>query len=349
MRSGRKVTFDFDFNVRRLPNTEVWIIVSDSRSLPEKEACLTMDKTAKLLKEMRVKHLFKKIDSALRGHIVPEINVLRNHFPIEKIYILPGNPEAGRIVHYGQYTIDGVPLNKTAFARDPDFPARSCDVREILKLPNALKEYITPDLLEIGDYRRYHVEKGVLPAGGSVFFETCMPYYFAKINPPTSANTPLPLTNVLMICGSAHENSRRFIDNDTYFQHIEIPRREVNPHLRSDRFRALMARAVEVFNRCGKLLISVETGDASEATPAQVKLLLSNVSQTLIKLCPVKELLIEGGATAYACLQARGFSSLIPVEEFARGVVRLKVAGKENLHLTIKPGSYEWPEKLFQV
>jgi hypothetical protein len=151
-----------------------------------------------------------------------------------------------------------------------------------------------------------------------------------------------------MICGSAHENSQSFIRNDQHFQKIEIPRREVTNYLCTDQFESFIHRAVSLFDRQRKLLVSVESGGESVATSTQVKFLLAKITQALLNLCPIQELMMEGGATAYSCIRLIGFSSLIPVEEYARGVVKLKVSGKNDLYLTIKPGSYEWPEKIVQ-
>ena len=64
---------------------------------------------------------------------------------------------------------------------------------------------------------------------------------------------------------------------------------------------------------------------------------------------PVKDLLIEGGATAYAVVSELGFTAFQPTEELQQGVVRMKVMGVEGLHLTIKPGSYAWPREWLKV
>jgi uncharacterized protein YgbK (DUF1537 family) len=59
--------------------------------------------------------------------------------------------------------------------------------------------------------------------------------------------------------------------------------------------------------------------------------------------CVLRELFIEGGATAYAIIRRLGFSRFFPTEELAPGVIRMRVDGTDDLHITIKPGSYEWP------
>jgi uncharacterized protein YgbK (DUF1537 family) len=109
-----------------------------------------------------------------------------------------------------------------------------------------------------------------------------------------------------------------------------------------------MIAATAVFNRCRRLLIAPEAVQRQDVSPETIKNLLAEISRQFLLRCPVEELFIEGGATAYACFQANGFASLVPDKEYARGVIRLALPGKEKLRITIKPGSYEWPENLFQ-
>jgi uncharacterized protein YgbK (DUF1537 family) len=63
----------------------------------------------------------------------------------------------------------------------------------------------------------------------------------------------------------------------------------------------------------------------------------------------INELLIDGGATVYSIAEKMGMQKFFPVQELAPGVVRMKIEGKENLFVTIKPGSYLWPEKLLEL
>ena len=57
----------------------------------------------------------------------------------------------------------------------------------------------------------------------------------------------------------------------------------------------------------------------------------------------VDELLLEGGATAEAVLGRLGWQAFWVAGECGPGVVHLNVAGREDLLVTVKPGSYPWP------
>jgi hypothetical protein len=69
----------------------------------------------------------------------------------------------------------------------------------------------------------------------------------------------------------------------------------------------------------------------------------ATVVEKVLKKTAVKELLIEGGATASAILKQLNLTCFTPVEEFSTGVVRMKAIQHSGLFLTLKPGSYTWP------
>jgi uncharacterized protein YgbK (DUF1537 family) len=60
----------------------------------------------------------------------------------------------------------------------------------------------------------------------------------------------------------------------------------------------------------------------------------------------INELFIEGGSTAGAILQEMNITTLEPVNELQRGVVRMKA---NDLYITMKPGSYQLPSQLVSL
>jgi len=73
---------------------------------------------------------------------------------------------------------------------------------------------------------------------------------------------------------------------------------------------------------------------------------MSLVAQKIVEASNTNELFIEGGATAYDLLSELHWNSFTPIEELASGVVRMQYDNNHNKHITIKPGSYEWPKGL---
>ncbi|MBS1601830.1 MAG: hypothetical protein JST42_04125, partial [Bacteroidetes bacterium] len=91
--------------------------------------------------------------------------------------------------------------------------------------------------------------------------------------------------------------------------------------------------------RGGRAFIAGRKEELAEA----VEMILSRVT--------VGELVIEGGATAYAILERLGIERLVPERELAPGVVRMRAAGGAGARgsgycVTVKPGSYPWPDGL---
>ncbi|MDR3220052.1 MAG: four-carbon acid sugar kinase family protein [Dysgonamonadaceae bacterium] len=349
LRFGLNVRFDFAGQLQEIPSADVWVIASDTRSLPEKEACETVQKTAEFLSDNRIRSIFKKIDSALRGHVKPEIDALLAVIPKKQVFILPANPEMGRTIQDRVYYINDQPLNETSFADDPDFPAYCALVDKRLNIiPGG--NYQAQDCVHPNDFQAYaelaSTDDTVLPVGGSAFFESYLQTCFPNVRKlKTIVNQSFSLGNmVLMVCGSTHETAKRFIRETKDFSIVEIPLQEITGNDWANRI-------VERFQRHKRILLTV-SGHCSvtnDVSASQIKDCLASITRQVIRQYPVEELFIEGGATAYALIRACGFSALIPVEEYARGVVRLKIPDKENLYVTIKPGSYEWPENLFQI
>ncbi len=58
----------------------------------------------------------------------------------------------------------------------------------------------------------------------------------------------------------------------------------------------------------------------------------------------IPELLIEGGSTASAIVRRLGWKRFTPCREPLPGVVRMRVNAEQERFITIKPGSYIWPD-----
>ena len=113
---------------------DVLVIATDTRSMTEEEAAAGSARVAGALGAMpEVDSLFKKTDSALRGHVVAELEAILANTGYRKALYLPANPSKGRTIRDGVYYIGGKPLHETDFSFDPEFPAFSS--RLIERLP----------------------------------------------------------------------------------------------------------------------------------------------------------------------------------------------------------------------
>ena len=89
--------------------------------------------------------IFKKTDSVLRGHVAAELQALMRVTGKQKALLIPQNPSKGRIVKDGIYYINGVPLDQTSFAYDPEFPAKTAEAKKLLKRSAGVQECRSSD------------------------------------------------------------------------------------------------------------------------------------------------------------------------------------------------------------
>lgn len=97
--------------------------------------------------------------------------------------------------------------------------------------------------------------------------------------------------------------------------------------------------------------LSLRISDAIIEFPNSSKILKNRMSfivEEVLKLANINELFIEGGATAYALLHRLNWNNFKPIAELAPGVVRMQLVSNNKKYITIKPGSYKWPEDLLQ-
>ncbi|HEY0946556.1 MAG TPA: nucleotide-binding domain containing protein, partial [Opitutaceae bacterium] len=83
-------------------------------------------------------------------------------------------------------------------------------------------------------------------------------------------------------------------------------------------------------------------------TPESIRRSFAALAAALRERGAWKHLVIEGGATAGAVLHALGWRELTVAHEWAPGVASLCPAPPRECFLTIKPGSYAWPDDLWR-
>ena len=348
----------------------VLVIACDTRSGTLEEACRVNRLLGETLKQAGFTHIFKKIDSVLRGWVLPELNTLARLTSKSSILIQPANPGAGRCIRDGKYFINGIELSETAFGLDPEFPASSSDVMEILqerlpgKEPASVIKFSIPDACYPEDLRNSALQCGpdVLPAGSAAFWEAYLEEQIkrgliltAGINyrPHTQRKKPpVPsMHHFLMICGSAHQHS---LDYDEYLRKQGVTLMEMPPELSSEQepdpaAPAAWANAcVQAWKKEPRLALRIASKPISyENSAHKLKARFTDALQLILQQIKPAELFIEGGATAASLLNRLNWTTFKPVDELAPGVVRLQLMPEPSLFITLKPGSYFWPEFLF--
>jgi D-threonate/D-erythronate kinase len=326
-------------------NADVIAIDTDSRNLDEHSAPQRVRQIAQQVIDSRPAWIFKKVDSLLRGNVRAEIEALLQTTGQRRALLIPTNPSRGRVIAGGRYLIEGVPLEQTQFASDPDHPRSTADVQSLLgndgsfplhcvqageELP--AEGIVVPDVQSSADLVNFirPTDRGTLAAGAADFFAALLA---ARSNQPLTASRPTTLSlppPALLVCGSLNAwPTRRKQCAAANVAVTTIDDWGNGP--RTFQVHAL-GLSDAVLNANGSTLLP----------------LLSAAVALIFLESSVNTLLIEGGATAAAIAQRLGWTRLSVVAAAPAGIGVLKPLASGAPLVLIKPGSYPWPGEIWQ-
>ncbi len=302
------------------------VIATDTRSMTEKEA---VDETLRIAEGLQEQTIFKKTDSALRGNVVAELTALMEATHREQVVYLPANPSKGRIIRQGVYYVNGKPLHETEFSYDPEFPAFSSVLRE--RFPDAeSKGIIMPNAENIEDIRKvieqYNDEQTIFAGAADLF--SLLPH-------PT-----LPRSNVhqaftkgqstIILCGSTQSKTL-----DIGIPITSMPREIYDGNVN------LEGWDTSDYDNLHRIILNIPyTHRTGKEIAVHLRSVMAQMTKILVgNHCP-EHLIIEGGATAWATLQALNWKQFSIEQQIAPGVVQMRATN--GTLVTLKPGSYPW-------
>lgn len=329
-------------------DAEVHIVTVDSRSMEKSVALQLTDQLTRQIVDRGHHQIFKKIDSVLRGYIREELAIQMPLLGFEKCMILPANPSLGRWVVQGRYMIGDTPLDKTGFAFDPEFPARSAAVDILLGaagIPHLQRGQLprpglnTADILDSDDLRYWVTAAGkdCLLAGSGDCFDALLS--LTKKKQPGSL-AAVPAMPHLYVCGTGFAASRQRIGSGALPYAVLLGQELLRQELSS----TWLEQAAAVLQRDRKLIIGFDETLEIEATAAaRHRIQMADYTRHILRHHQIEGLLIEGGATAAAVFHCMGWKLFTPKKLWQRGVVGMQTG---NYTVTVKPGSYPMPEPI---
>lgn len=364
MEFGLSVGFlcSFDGSVKRIDTTDVLVVATNSRSLAEPGAVRLHRRLLTKLSQTYsgpTIHFYKKCDSAVRGYVLSELIPMAEHTGISSVVLQPANPAAGRRIELGHYSIHDQPLHQSPFRTDPDFPATTSDVRQLLlaRSPRFAAtpafEYTLADCRSEEEMAQQLQPTGLtshLYAGSTAFFGQYLKIVHrhvpAQVLPSVVARHEAEAP-YLLLSGSAHAGT---YEMQQYFEEkgrpvIQLPAELRQPACSAEAIRTFADRQVQtIIDSPGKSFM-LSTGGPGETYPAAPEVLnqrLCRLAQLLVDKLSIEHIYISGGATTWQFISEMNWTSLVPVLSPAPGVIRLKVADRPGTSITIKPGSYAW-------
>lgn len=352
VQAGLSAEVQNGFNARIGADVDVVCVNIGTRALSAAAAARAVARVARVVARTNPELVYKKCDSVLRGHVAEEAQAIARALGKSGVLLIPANPSRQRIIRGGIYYVRGVPLARTAFARDPDYPRRTSNVRRLLGRGAGSIE--TPDVVSAQGIHRHaaRLDDDTLPAGGVDFFRVLLAARFPEKRGPRVRRSPQTLsqTSSLFVCGSlsAWESGRASECARHGIAVVPMP-----PGLWKPKYdKRLLGRwrdeTVRSLRGNGAVMLAI--GALKIAGAAESVVLLDRLAQAvklLMKATRPGRVLLEGGATAEAVMAKMNLRRFTVESSPGPGVGALRPQGQRGPLFLIKPGSYPWPEAIW--
>jgi uncharacterized protein YgbK (DUF1537 family) len=346
-------------------NADLLIIATDTRSLPVTTAREIMHDLTMQLLQLHPQFIFKKIDSVLRGHIIDELQSQLNASGLKRALIVPGNPHHAKKLVDDIFYYNGEPIHLSDFANDPTFPALSSNIIELLRAGDSIRlikqhEELPPKGIIIGaandedDLKHWiaQTDSNTLLAGSANLF-TCLLEHLTQEQTvetlyPDNSGRRLFVFGSTFYQGKLNLNKGRHNNIPVHY----IPAATICAETSGDNVHALFASHVASSIVAGNNAIIAINPDFIRdlnVDPVLLSHKMADIVKQVIDHTALHELLIEGGATAWAILERLNIKKLYPSKLIAPGVIHMRIAGNNQLCLTLKPGSYAWPAPVWRT
>jgi D-threonate/D-erythronate kinase len=316
--AGGKVTTNLRFPLNQVQEEAVLVIDTETRHISPEQARAAVFELGGAASKTGFLYVYKKTDSTLRGNIAAEFKGLCDAFPDSPLLYVPAYPKMGRTVRAGILCVNGIPVTNTSFARDGLNPVRESYIPRLLSAKCIHRVVSTSaGKLTMRPYARIYVcdgeTDGDLEAAARRFVQSALFHLAAgpagfgghlaplldlpRTNPPR-----LPMMRrVLVVNGSRNEVSIGQI------QH-------------TSRQGWAMRSVDELANtnkEPGWMILDQPVGNCN---PVGFARRLSMVVKNILSREEFEAIVVFGGDTAYAILDAFGITDLRPIGEVLEGV-----------------------------
>jgi D-threonate/D-erythronate kinase len=349
-----------------LPGGEADLVCvdTDSRSCNPVEAAKRAAAAATMLHEAGATWIYKKVDSVLRGNVTAEVEAVMKALNYDRALLLPANPSLGRVIRDGEYFIHGRPIHRTEFAQDPEYPRRSAQVLRLLAAPEHFLMRLANGVLEVPEntllvgqtdtpegVRRWAGvrEASMLPVGGSEFFGALLDEERAGTVSRDLEAVDFAVGRQLFICGSTSKSVQPLVKSarSTRVPVFGLPQELMwGKDFSAGAREVILERIVAAFETSRRVILCVGLPTVREVQIARrLAEHLVDISERVLRRVIVENIFAEGGATSAELVRRMQWPRLEVRREWAPGVATLATAGERSQWLTIKPGSYSWPDE----
>ena len=283
------------------------VIDTETRHLPEAQAAQVV---LELAQQSPARLKYKKTDSTLRGNIYAELSALSALGPL---MYAPAYPKLGRTVENGCLLLDGIPVEQTCFAADPHHPLTDGNIVRLLRGSASIQVEIANTEEALHETALKWIEQGGFAAGPCGLLDSAAAILGNGIRAPLP---PLNAYRALVVSGSRHAVSLEQI-----------------------------SEARSLFE-AGKWVL-IEAESTLQPQPKEYAREFGKIAAGLFQSGLFDALVVFGGDTAFAVLQALGVKSLETLGELAPGVPISKMP--DGGILISKAGGFGPPDLLLQI
>ncbi|MCS7315500.1 MAG: four-carbon acid sugar kinase family protein [Bryobacterales bacterium] len=173
------------------PDRPAAVLDLATRHLKPERAAQRVVRVAKEARRTGVPHFYLKTDSTLRGPIAAEFGALLDAWPDRPLVYVPAYPAMGRTVRQGVLYVDGRPVAQTSFGHDPREPVEESSILRLLARGCPAPLALVRSSAELEDLlaRRPGGQILVCDGCGEADLEAIARVLAAQANPPLVAGT----------------------------------------------------------------------------------------------------------------------------------------------------------------
>ena len=348
---------------------DVAVLCAETRHLPGRQAYRVIRSIVEENRD-RFPLLMKKTDSGLRGNIGAELQAVMDGAAEKRLAFLPALPEMKRVTRGGVHYIDGVPVSRSVFGRDPFEPVQEDDIPSLLRRQCSVPTMVIPkenagaahgpqdgSLIQIYDAETAedmrNAVSGILEDGQVRLLAGCAG--LAQALAGELAGRGMPKTReanrdpLLVVCGSVNRISEQQLDyaEENGFARYHLPKEYLLGDSREEGLPEPVFQCCETSRP-----VIVDTFSPSlaedEVSAGELEERRRRISRRLGELVKAamdrgirRRIMVIGGDTLSALMDALGCSVLTPVGEPDQGVVlsELRYNGR-NYQILSKSGGF---------
>lgn len=348
------------------------VVDTKTRHVSREEAYQRVYEISRTAVEAGVRILYKKTDSALRGHIGAELTALMDAAD-DRLDFFPAYPEAGRTTRKGIQYVDGIPVSESVFGKDELNPMTESYIPEILRktsdAPVELVEHIeewkpekTAGRITVFDTENAEDFHRIMEC----FLKKKTPRLIAgcaglagelaeRLELPGGSKTTFPAVNkIFALCGSSNPITRAQMDyaEEHGFVRFTLTKEDMTGEKQISRIRAACKEGKSII--LDMEYLPPETAEHLGITKEQLgSLIVESVNEALLKCMDVLDgyvLFLTGGDTLGRFVQVSGCERIRILGEFSPGIAMnlFYIEGKE-VYTISKSGGFGNKEILIHL